>query len=59
MKRNKSLAIVICLSFLAVLFLPGLVRNVRGEEGKTSLKEGYSEEKEEFQRKMKEKLKMK
>ena len=31
MKRHKYLSVVICISFLMVLFLLGLSRNVRGE----------------------------
>lgn len=39
MVTNKCLSVLISLSFLAVLFLPGL-KNVRAqEEGKTTVKE--------------------
>jgi cytochrome c556 len=65
MKRNKYLSVVVCISFLTVLFLTGLSKNVRGEEGKatlekkageTSTKEKFFEEKQEFKRKAKERL---
>lgn len=67
MTRSKYLSIVICISFLAVLFLHGLAKNVwaQGEEGKTavegksgetSTKEKFSDEKKEFKRKAKARL---
>ena len=65
MNRNMFLSVVVCISFLTVLSLYGLAKNVQGEEGKTttkgksgdaSAKEKFSEEKKEFQRKAKAKL---
>ena len=66
--KNKGFSVLICICFLALLFLPGLVKNPRGqgEEGKTKVeeqsgeavttKEKFHEEKEEFERKTKEKI---
>jgi hypothetical protein len=67
MTKGKYLYIVISISFLAVMFLPGLAKNVRaqGEEGKTavggksgepSTKATFSDDKKEFLRKAKERL---
>ena len=56
MKKTKHMTLVICVSFLTMLFLLGLVKIVHGEEGKTSIKHEYSEEKAEYKQKSKEKL---
>ncbi len=68
MKKGKGLSVFICMSFVAMLFLPGLVKNVQGqeEEGKpkvekksgetSSTKEKFSEEKKEFESKAKARL---
>ena len=46
MKKTKSMTVVICMSFLTTLSLAGLVTIVHGEEGKTTIKQEYSEEKD-------------
>jgi cytochrome c556 len=65
MERNRYLFIVVCISFLTVLFSPGFMKNVRGEEGKatvekkageTSTQDKFSKEKEDFKRRAKERL---
>ena len=69
MKKFKYLSLLVSLSFIAIMFLPGLVKNDRaqgqgGEEkrvvekesGATSAKDKFSEEKREFGNKTKEEL---
>jgi hypothetical protein len=53
--KNKYVAVVICMSFLAVLFLSGLVGSVRAEDENSAGKQGYSE-KEEYKAQAKQKL---
>src|SRR5512135_2187701 len=62
MKRSTWSSVWVGISFLPVLFLPGLVTNVRGSEARneplvkeeaadtSAAKVGYSEEKEKFKR---------
>ena len=52
--KSKYVAVVIGMSFAAMLFLSGLVSNAQAEEGKGS-NQGYSE-KETFKQQAKEKL---
>ncbi len=68
MRKSNGLSVLICISFVAMLFLPGLVKNVRGQgaEGKpnvekksgetASTKEKFSEDKKEFEAKAKARL---
>ena len=56
MTKTKHMTVVICMSFLTMLFLSGLVKIVHGEERKTSIKQEYSEEQAEYKQKSKEKL---
>jgi TolA-binding protein len=64
MKRSKYLSVVVCVSFVAVLFLPGILKKAWGQEkeGKTAVeeksttKEKLSEEKAEYKDKVKEQL---
>lgn len=68
MKKSKGFSVVICISFVAMLFLPGFVKNAlgQGEEEKTKVeeqsgeaattKEKFHEEREEFERTTKEKI---
>ena len=39
--KNKGFSVLICICFLALLFLPGLLKNLQGqgEEGKTKVEE--------------------
>jgi peptidoglycan hydrolase CwlO-like protein len=41
--KSKYVSILICMSFVAVLFLSGLVSNVQGEEENSSVNQSYSE----------------
>jgi uncharacterized protein YlxW (UPF0749 family) len=43
MMKSKNLSVAIVMSFLAMLFLSGLVSNVQGEEGRAADNQGYSE----------------
>jgi len=66
--KNKGFSVLVCISCLALLFLPGLVKNAggQGEEGKIAVKEQsgekattkekFYEEKNEFERTAKEKI---
>ena len=66
MKKSKWLSVLICMSFVAVLFLPGFVKNVQGQaeepkmekkSGETpAAKERFVEEKTEFKAKAKARL---
>ena len=67
MKRSGRLTVLVCAAFVTLLFLPGLVREVRAEEdgskaavkkesGGTSSAKDFSEEKADFKRKAKEKI---
>ena len=61
MKKRTQLSVLICMTFLSMLFLPGLTKNACGEvnEEKTTLTEqsdGTLSTKEEFKIKAKEKL---
>lgn len=67
MKRTRVLAFFICMFFVAVLSLPGLVKNVQGqgEEGKpeavksgetSPTREKFAEEKKEFKAKARARL---
>jgi hypothetical protein len=47
--------IVIGMLFLSILFLSGLITNIRGEEDKTAIKNGYSENNQ-YKEKAKQKL---
>jgi peptidoglycan hydrolase CwlO-like protein len=53
--KSKYVTVVICMSFMAVLFLSGFVSKVQAEEGRTAVKQGYHE-KEEFKQQAKERL---
>jgi peptidoglycan hydrolase CwlO-like protein len=53
--KSKYVAVVIGMSFAAMLFLSGLVSNAQAEEGKGAANQGYSE-KETFKQQAKEKL---
>jgi peptidoglycan hydrolase CwlO-like protein len=53
--KSKYVAVVIGMSFVAALFLSGLVSNAQAEEGKGSSNQGYSD-KETFKQEAKEKL---
>jgi peptidoglycan hydrolase CwlO-like protein len=53
--KSKYVAVVIGMSFAAMLFLSGLVSNAQAEEGKGTASQGYSE-KETFKQQAKEKL---
>jgi BMFP domain-containing protein YqiC len=64
--KRKWLSVLICMSFLVVLFLPGAMKSilaegdkttVKEETGGTSAREDFSEEKKDFERKTREKLK--
>jgi hypothetical protein len=52
---SKYVTILICMSFMAVLFLSGFASNVQAEEENSAGKQGYSE-KEEYKAKAKQKL---
>jgi len=61
--KNKGFSVLICVCFLIQLFLPGFVKNMRGqgEEGKPKMeeqsgksattREKFHQEKEEFEKK--------
>lgn len=64
MKRGRHLSVAVCIMFFSVLFLAGVTKNVRGDQG-TSIEEKsgekssdkkFSEEKKEFKQEMKQRL---
>ena len=54
--KRRHVAIAICISFVTMLFLSGLIRNVQAEEVKDGIKQEYPEKKQEYKEKAKEKL---